>query len=98
MTLEREFKRYEFLHKYDVIQSALILFADEGIYDHYLFKNKYDDIEGTADEKARTICHKLADLHFDNNDDVELNEMYNYCWDRLSKILPENTNFKIELD
>lgn len=83
MTLEEEFKDREFLHKYCVVQTALIVYADEGIYEAPLFKGKYDDIEGNAEEKARTIVHILADKYFDYEDTTELDQYYEYCWSRL---------------
>ena len=82
-TLEEEFKDRKFFHKYCVVQTALIVYADEGIYQSPLFKGKYDHITGSNEEKARTITHKFADQYFDYDDTTELDSYYDYCWNRL---------------
>lgn len=97
LTLEQEFEKYKFYHKYGIIEAALMVFADEGIYDSYLLRDKYDDITVTGDDKACEIVHRLADKHFDHADDKELDELYNYCYEMYAPLLNETDNFSEEV-
>ena len=97
LTLEQEFEKYKFFHKYGIVQATLLLFAEEGIYDSYLLRGKYDDIEVTGDDKATEIVHRLADKYFNFNDTKELDELYNYCYDMYAPYLGEADNFSSEV-
>ena len=89
--LEHEFSLFCFYHKIVTIQIVLKLYGDQGEFDHYLFK-KYNDIEGTCEEKAEAIASILMEQH-DAGDDSETNTLYDYCWDRLLPVMNENLNY-----
>ena len=90
--MEQEFAELAFCHKIAVSWEALKEFADEGIFDCYLIKNKYD-LTGDPIVDSEHICKVLYDKYRANKEDKELTELYNYCWDKLCPILEENANF-----
>ena len=82
-TLEEEFNDRSFFHKYCVVQTALIVYADDGIYDTPLFKGRFDHVPGDTVQKAQNIAHIFAGIYCDNGDTTQLDELYEYCWNRL---------------
>ena len=90
--LEQEFAELAFCHKIMVSWEAMKTFADEGIFDHYLIKDKYD-LTGDPLVDSENICHELFNKYRETNDSKELDELYNYCWDKLCPLLEENENF-----
>lgn len=90
--MEQEFAELAFCHKIKVSWEAMKEFADEGIFDCYLIKNKYD-LTGDAEVDSENICKILFDRYRLTKDTKDLDELYNYCWDKLCPILEENANF-----
>ena len=89
--MEHEFNLFCFYHKIVTIQIVLKAYGSEGVFDHYLFK-KYNDIEGTDEEKAEAIAEILREQH-DDGDDIETNALYDYCWDRLVPVMNDSLNY-----
>lgn len=90
--MEQEFTELAFCHKIMVSWEALKEFADEGIFEHYLIKDKYD-LTGDVEVDSEHICKTLYDKYRNEKDDRELTELYNYCWDKLCPLLEEDENF-----
>lgn len=90
--LEQEFTRFSFYHKYIAVQTALIVFEKDGIYNSKYLK-PFKNVTGSEEvSRAVAICNSLTDMH-DKGDDSLLNELYTYCWNRLSPLLEECANF-----
>ena len=90
--LEQEFERYKFYHKLIVVCSTLQVLEEGKVKD--LMGDIQEDREAFIDELTESLYAK----HFDEEDDSELNKLYAYCWDKLVVRIPDNANFKREME
>ena len=68
------------------------MFEREGIYDCKELE-PFQDVQGESSaRKAVMICNLLTDQH-DAGDDKLLDELYQFCWNKLSPSLTEHSNF-----
>lgn len=93
--IDKAFIIYKWLHISTVIQTSLIAFENEGIYDSPLIRT-YDTSNSHSDERAlETACNIRCVLYESElkEDHEELKKIYNYCakyYAKLKKFIPEN--------
>ena len=78
--LEREFTNMVETHKMTVIQVALVLNEDKGIYDMILLRN-YRDIEGCGVSKAHYVSELIKE-----EDPETFEALYKYCWELVKEL------------
>ena len=84
--LEEEFRIVLELHKKAIIQTALVMFEHEGIYDMVLLR-PFKGIQGEGMKKAENI----VDIVIEDTETFEA--LYKYCWELVKNL--ESMDFVI---
>ena len=89
MQLEKEFRQAVEEHKYNIIASALMVFENEGIYNHPLlreFKNYK-----AKEEKA----FEVVDMLLDRKSKELYNAIYEVCWNKMKHVICDTKAYGI---
>jgi hypothetical protein len=93
-TLEQEFTETIKRHKYDVIAATLIVYEEDGIYNHPLLKNDYENVKGDTIDKAYKVTDDLEKRSHEGEDDF-YEEVYKVCWDKMKDIVDDTKAYGI---
>ena len=94
MSLEKEFYIYKENHKYFIIQMALKILYDEGIYEEEPLLEKYKDLEMDDFEKADLVTDEFYE-EYENGNTENYDRLYKVCWNRIKNRIPDNRAYDI---
>ena len=98
MSLEHEFYIYKENHKYFIIQLALKVLYDEGIYEEEPLLEKYKDLEMDNPEKADLVANLVTNdfqEEYENGNTENYDRLYKVCWNRIKNRIPDNRAYDI---
>ena len=88
----KELEYHKFFHKIITVQALLLNLEKEKV-EELLNVSDVEDVEAFVDE----LVENLTDKHFEENDDAQLDMLYNYCWQRIVSKISDNANFRSEV-
>lgn len=87
--LEKEFEYHKFFHKIITVQALLLNLEKEKV-EELINETIEEDLEDFVDQ----LVENLTEKHFGENDDAELDMLYNYCWGKILNKTNEDANFR----
>ena len=97
MTLEKEFVKRVEVHKYQMIASALILYEEDGIYNHYLLKKKYgDNIMSTRGTDRGFYVADELEANAKRGGQKTYDKIYEMCWNRMKKVIKDDKAYNLD--